>query len=94
MSRYNLQLRTLRKNRGLTIAELAEKIGVSFQIVGNWERGSTEINLADALKVCEVLECSIDDLAGWNSKTVIEEKEKRSSEACRKIKEILEECRV
>ena len=50
MRKFDLQLRALRTKKGLTLTELAEKIGSNYQAVGRWERGTTEITLGDALK--------------------------------------------
>lgn len=67
MRKFDLQLRALRTKKGLTLTELAEKIGSSYQAVGRWERGTTEITLGDALKVCRVLDCTLDELVGGES---------------------------
>ena len=91
MDKYNLQLRALRNKNGLTLAQLAEKIGVTLQVVGNWERGTTEITLGDALKVCRVLGCNLDELAGWESVTTIKEQEKRAFELHNKVQQAIEE---
>ena len=50
MRKFDLQLRALRTKKGLTLTELAEKIGSNYQAVGRWERGTTEITLGDALR--------------------------------------------
>lgn len=42
MRKFDLQLRALRTKKGLTLTELAEKIGSNYQAVGRWERGTTE----------------------------------------------------
>ena len=91
MDKYNLQLRALRNKSGLTLAQLAEKIGVTLQVVGNWERGTTEITLGDALKVCRALGCHLDELAGWESVPTIKEQEKRAFELHNKVKQAIEE---
>lgn len=77
MRKFDLQLRALRTKKGLTLTELAEKIGSNYQAVGRWERGTTEITLGDALKVCRVLDCTLDELVGWESTPTIKEQENR-----------------
>ena len=91
MHKYDLQLRALRNKNGLTLAQLTEKIGVTLQVVGNWERGTTEITLGDALKVCRVLGCNLDELAGWDSVPTIKEQEKRAFELHNKVQQAIEE---
>ena len=93
MRKYDLQLRALRNKNGLTLAQLAEKVGVTLQVVGNWERGTTEITLGDALKVCRALDCSLDELAGWETSPTIKEQEKRALELQSKIQEVIDEYR-
>lgn len=91
MHKYDLQLRALRNKNGLTLAQLAEKIGVTLQVVGNWERGTTEITLGDALKVCRALGCHLDELAGWDSVPTIKEQEKRAFELHSKVQQAIDE---
>lgn len=91
MHKYDLQLRALRNKNGLTLAQLAEKIGVTLQVVGNWERGTTEITLGDALKVCHALGCHLDELAGWDSIPTIKEQEKRAFELHNKVQQAIDE---
>ena len=87
MSAYNLQLRSIRKSKGLTIGQLADLIGSTQKIVGNWERGTTEITLGDALRVCKALDCSIDELAGWETNDSIKAKEEAYNAAAKKMQE-------
>lgn len=91
MRKFDLQLRALRTKKGLTLTELAEKIGSNYQAVGRWERGTTEITLGDALKVCRVLGCNLDELAGWDSVPTIKEQEKRAFELHNKVQQAIEE---
>lgn len=93
MRKFDLQLRVLRTKKGLTLTELAEKIGSNYQAVGRWERGTTEITLGDALKVCRVLDCTLDELVGWESTPTIKEQEKRALELQNKIQEVIDEYR-
>ena len=41
MKKVGVQISTLRKNKGLTQSELAERLGISFQAVSKWENGAT-----------------------------------------------------
>lgn len=54
-----------RKRAGLSRQELAEKIGRSEAVIGNWERGETSPGLtSDAVKLAAIFGCSTDYLAG------------------------------
>ena len=59
-----LQLRMLRKRRDLTQDQLAERIDSTLRKISSWEREETQLPLADACKIADVLECSLDELAG------------------------------
>ena len=49
----------------MTQVELAKKIGVSSQVISNWERGYTpDISSSDLAKLSNALQCSTDDLLG------------------------------
>ncbi len=56
------QICSLRKAKGLTQADLGERLGVSFQAVSKWERGETlpDITLLPALT--DALETTIDNI--------------------------------
>lgn len=61
----DLQLRKLRKYKHLTQEQLASRVkGATFRKISAWERGETPIPLADAALIADVLECSLDELAG------------------------------
>ncbi len=55
-------IRFYRKKRGLTQQELAEKMGVSFQAVSNWETGTTSIDIENFCLLTKVLSVSADAL--------------------------------
>lgn len=48
-------LRSERKALHLTQHDLADKIGVCFRSIQNWEKDPLKIRLGDLLKICEVL---------------------------------------
>lgn len=60
----DLQLKRLRKQAGLTQAELAQKIGTTLRVVSAWERGETDLPLDFAIEIANVFHCSLDALAG------------------------------
>ena len=59
-----LQLRHLRRMRDLTQSELANRIGKTLRVVSSWEREETLLPLEDACAIADVLECTLDELAG------------------------------
>lgn len=59
-----LQLREIRKRRGMTVRRLAALIDVPASRVYSWESGRAEIPLHSAMLCADVLRCSLDELAG------------------------------
>jgi transcriptional regulator with XRE-family HTH domain len=58
------RIRYARKARGLTQAELAEKVGVGKGLICHWEGEHSEPNLFHATLVADALNVSLDWLAG------------------------------
>lgn len=68
------RLTELRKDAGLTRAQLAEKIGISGRTIINYENG-TRIPFADtALKMAQVFGITVEELLGAHSSTSEQEK--------------------
>ena len=62
-----------RKSLRMTQEELAEKLGVSTQMISNLELGKKAIRPDNLAKVCSVLELSADFiLTGTNTKTAVD----------------------
>ena len=57
-----MSLAAARVNRGLTQAELAEKIGVSRQAIFDWENGKRAIRPINLYALCSALEITEDDI--------------------------------
>lgn len=55
-------VRELRIRRGLTQQDLAEALGVSFQQLQKYERGSNRMGASRLVQVAAALQCSIKDL--------------------------------
>lgn len=53
---------TLRKENDMTQVELADKIGVSYQAVSNWERGESMPDIAKLTDLSKIFNISIDQL--------------------------------
>lgn len=54
------QIMLLRKQKGLTQSELAERLDVSFQAVSNWERGECLPDTLLLVDLADILETSVD----------------------------------
>ncbi|MFC5390642.1 helix-turn-helix domain-containing protein [Brevundimonas bullata] len=55
-------VRTRREKAGLTQADLGHAIGVTFQQVQKYERGTNRVSAAAMVRVAEALKCSVADL--------------------------------
>ena len=61
------RLYLLRKQKKLTIVELAEKIGVTKLTILNWEHGTREIKGSNAKKLAEYFNVSVPYLLGYDN---------------------------
>ena len=57
-----MNIKQLRKSRGITQEELSERIGVHENTIRLWEKGLREPRSSDILKLCEVLGCTESEL--------------------------------
>lgn len=60
----NLQMKRIRESKGLSQQYVADKIEVPVRRYGSWEREERKLNFEDACCIADVLECSLDELAG------------------------------
>lgn len=65
MSSKRLKFVNRRKVLDLTQEQVAQAVGVSPRTVQRWEAGERfpEISLVQVWRLCEVLQCSVEDLA-------------------------------
>lgn len=61
------KLRSLRKQKNLTIVEVAEKIGVPKLTVLRWEHGTSQISIGKAKKLAEYFGVSVGYLLGLDT---------------------------
>lgn len=54
----------LRKAHNMTQFELADKLGISFQAVSNWERGNSMPDISKLPEIAELFSVSIDEILG------------------------------
>lgn len=55
-------IRQLRKNRGMTLQEVADKAGLSVSYISSVERGKTSPTIANLIKICDALHMAVADL--------------------------------
>ncbi len=58
----------LRKGRGLTQNEVAEKLAITYQAVSKWERGETLPDVSLLPELARILETTVDDVLSPNGK--------------------------
>lgn len=61
-----LAIKEMRKKLHISQAEFAEAMGVSMRTVGSWERGESLPRAEQLWNCAEVLECTPNDIMGWN----------------------------
>jgi transcriptional regulator with XRE-family HTH domain len=57
-----LAIRVRRHSKGMSQSDLGDAIGVSFQQIQKYERGSNRVSFSTLVRVCEALGCSVPDL--------------------------------
>ena len=57
-------IKKMREKAGYKQQDVADKLDVTIRCYGNWEREDREINLRDAIRLADLFECSLDELAG------------------------------
>ena len=70
MRKIGRKLSTLRKERNMTQMELADRMGISFQAVSNWERGSSMPDISKLPELAEIFGVTLDELLGEKSTLV------------------------
>lgn len=79
MNEIGLYIKKLRKQKGLTQQQLADKLNVSFQAVSKWETGETLPDVALLLDLCNELDTTADTLL--NGGNIVSKKRKTISVA-------------
>lgn len=65
--KFGENLSLLRRQKGYTKAELAEKLNVSATSVGYWEKGKTKPKLDMIDKLAEILEVPVPTIMNWDT---------------------------
>ena len=72
-------LKDLRKEKGLTQEQLAEKFGVSSRSVSRWENGNTMPELGILVELAEYYEVDIKEIIDGERKSELMEKEEKET---------------
>jgi len=64
-------IRKLREEKGFNKQELADKIGYSLGFLNNLELGNRRLNETVLKKLCEALNCSINDILGESASGIL-----------------------
>ena len=64
MSTFSERLKLLRSARNITQARLAELLSVDPRVYNRWERGSAAPQFDTVIKIADILQVSLDELAG------------------------------
>ena len=75
--KFNEKLKALREAKGLTQEDVASKLNISRQSVSKWEQGINEPDFETTKKLCQILECSLEELID-DDKEIILSKEERN----------------
>ncbi|MDO5116551.1 MAG: helix-turn-helix transcriptional regulator [Synergistaceae bacterium] len=57
-----MNLRNIRQNRGLKVSDLASIMEVDSTTITRWETGTRVPDVNTALKIAEILGCTLDEL--------------------------------
>ena len=75
---FSNNLKKLRKEKGLSQEELAEKLNVSRQSVSKWESGSTYPEMDKVLLICKLFDCNINEIMHEDVSQVSEVRESKN----------------
>lgn len=56
------RIKAARKNRGFTQAKLAEKLGIPYQSIGQWERDIRNPKFRTLMRIADALDVPVEDL--------------------------------
>jgi transcriptional regulator with XRE-family HTH domain len=70
MEEIHKRLKQLRKERGVTLNSLAEKMGVDYQQLSRIERGKSRLNINVLMKMADALETPISEIVNTKQEVV------------------------
>ncbi len=72
-------LRYFRKRSALSQQQLADLLGVKFNTVSSWENAKNSIDIEILFRMCEIFNCSVNDMYGKFANTQTEQDKKIST---------------
>ena len=84
------QMTVLRRQKGLSQAELGKAIGTSGDIIGRYERDEVKPSIEVAVKIADTLEVSLDYLVG----KILQEYDKNTLKRIEEISKLPDETRT
>ena len=58
------KIKEMRQRAGLSQDQVAEALGITKRRYGSWERGERCVSLNEAVKIADICNCTLDELAG------------------------------
>ena len=83
-----MKLHELRRAKNLTQTDIARIMNLSPNTISGWENGKADPSIANLKKLCDVLDCSADELLGFPPRDSIGG---ISIEKLRRVMQILED---
>ena len=80
------RLAELRKQKGLSQEELADRLGVSRQAISKWERGEASPDTDNLIELAKIYDISLDELVGLSSSNKEEPKEEPKEESANSVR--------
>ena len=59
-------IKNFRTWRGITQQEMADYLKKSKSVISNWEHGSNTPDVESCMKMCELLNVTLNELVGWD----------------------------
>jgi len=64
------KIRALARLNNMNLGDLSKETGIKYATIARWGRNEQQPNLCDGLKICKVLNCSLDDLVKQDGDTL------------------------
>lgn len=89
--RFNERLKNLREKKGLTQAQLSDRVGISSRMIQKYESGASRPRFDAAEKLAAALEISVSELLGESGSFVVQAADRYGSRGARQAQELMDE---